>query len=232
MDNDSFTPQFWRAARLLGLEKIVSKIIETTNIILPVNEESNFVKSMIRWITEKEEKLTARIQSYLLNSKNSQFIASVFSPESEKNTNVTLKGSEEKGGSYAAVVARDGAKSQGQAYVITSDGDSTFLKLPRGENEPGNLQIFTGSIEGTTGNILSGSQFKCTRTAKGKYKLTLFLFAGEELSTNAVGEGSHIAKGAYGFVTASGGTKKQIEFEVRNAAGELADEDFGFVIYG
>ena len=156
MDSDSFIPQFWRASRIIGLEKLTAKIIETAGIIL--NESTTSAEpNSISWLGPAKkiyEQISALSFREGFESKILVHILRLAANEGSLTGHIPsielvgfineLLGKEE---SEIRFSVNGGATSE---ILADSEGRSSFLQLGAGASS---CRLSFGTITGTWNGV-------------------------------------------------------------------------------
>jgi len=222
VDPDTITPGFWRAARILGLEKVVSKIVETLKIKLN-GEEKTFAE--IVWVITG--KTIARLWANRTTVGKKVTINLQAQGEEEEKQFALFKITSDPAGGSASFVGLEYFPSENGVRILDDLKQSHFVQLPLLAKR----LLFTGRIKGTTGEILAGEGFTCTRTTTGKY--TIKPKAGKLSSTItgiAILSNTELPNGRQIFIRES--NAEEIIVWIQSKEGIKTDGDFDFFLMG
>lgn len=151
MDSDSFIPQFWKAQYVSGLKKLVSKIVETTELVL-INK-GKFIEEFnsIKWVYEGTKEVTQVITGSqeegggnVLTLASGPTLPGEEEEELEASLNLTSYSN------FAEILAEADTKSK---LIIDSNGNSSFLAAPNLSScwgGKGTVEFGPGTLQSTT----------------------------------------------------------------------------------
>lgn len=163
MDSDSYIPQYWKAQYITGLKKLVSKIVESTSIILPETEILGS-HNTIAWIEETTKKIRERIYGQNIPVGEGSIHAIFLEALGEAFKSVIrVEGTDRARIADARVLLQIAGV---EALLLDGEGNSNYIQSPTSQR----WRLIAGVIQ-SNGEIISGEKFTVTHPEPGVYKL-------------------------------------------------------------